>query len=145
MNFSTTITVPESPQDVFNRITSDVAKWWGGPDLSGSTTEVNDEFIIQHPGAHYSKQRIVELVPCQKLVWLVTESTLYWLQNDQQEWTGTRMIFQLHAESGQTVLHFTHEGLVPEKECYALCHEGWNTVIKDYLFNLIRYNKPHFN
>jgi hypothetical protein len=43
-----------------------------------------------------------------------------------------------------TVLHFTHEGLVPEKECYPLCHEGWNTVIKDYLFYLITDDKPHF-
>jgi hypothetical protein len=35
------------------------------------------------------------------------------------------------------LLHFTHEGLVPEQECYSKCSEGWNMVIKDYLFDFI--------
>lgn len=144
-SFSVTITVPGSPREVFTRITRDVAKWWGGPDLSGSTAKLQDEFLINHPGAHYSKQRIVELIPDTKVVWLVTESKLDWLQKDQEEWTNTRMIFKLSADGDQTLLHFTHEGLVPEKACYALCHEGWNTVIKDYMFNLIVHNKPHFS
>ncbi|HVU55320.1 MAG TPA: hypothetical protein VHD83_09705 [Puia sp.] len=43
------------------------------------------------------------------------------------------------------VLHFMHEGLTPEKESYARCSEGWNMVIKDYLFNFIAAGKPHFN
>ena len=54
------------------------------------------------------------------------------------------MIFEIARKGNKTILHFTHEGLVPEKECYALCHEGWNAVIKDYLFNWITYDKPHF-
>ena len=143
-SFSVAITVPQSPQEVFGRITHDVAKWWGGPDLSGSTTKIHDEFIIHHSGAHYSRQKIVELVPDQKLVWLVTESTLDWLQNDKHEWENTRMIFKLITKDDQTVLHFKHEGLTSEKECYALCSEGWNTVIKNYLFYLITDDKSHF-
>ena len=143
-SFTTTIAVAKSPEDVFNRITHDVAKWWGGQDLTGRTQKLNDEFIIHHPGAHYSKQRIVELIPNAKLVWLVTESTLYWLQKDQHEWENTRMIFELSTNGGQTRLHFTQEGLVPEKECFALCSQGWNTVIKDYLFYLITEGKAHF-
>jgi uncharacterized protein YndB with AHSA1/START domain len=143
-NFTATIEVSKPPQDVFNRITNDVAKWWGGPDLTGNTQKLNDEFIIHHPGAHYSRQKITELSPNEKLVWVVTESTLDWLQKDQQEWTNTRMIFELSTKGDNTVLHFTHQGLVPEKECYLMCQEGWNTVIKDYLFHLITENKSHF-
>jgi uncharacterized protein YndB with AHSA1/START domain len=143
-NFRTTIEVPQSPREVFSRITNDVAKWWGGPDLTGNTTKINDEFIIHHAGTHYSKQQIVELIPNEKVVWLVKESTLDWLQKDQHEWKNTRMAFEISTKNGQTVLHFTHEGLFPEKECYALCYEGWNTVIKDYLFKLITHDQPHF-
>ena len=36
---------------------------------------------------------------------------------------------------------FTHEGLFPKKECYPLVHQGWNTVIKDYLFHFITDGK----
>ena len=54
------------------------------------------------------------------------------------------MIFEITTKGDKTILHFTHEGLVPEKECYALCEQGWTMVIKDYLFNFITYDKPHF-
>jgi len=137
------IEVAATANEVFNYI-NDVAKWWGGKDLEGNTTKLNDVFIINHPGAHYSKQKLVEIVPNQKVVWLVTESTMDWLKKDKHEWENTRMIFEIIPKGDKTVLHFTHEGLVPEKECYALCHEGWNTVIKDYLFHYITDGKPHF-
>ncbi len=143
-SFTVTIEISKSPQAVFNAITNHVAKWWGGKDLAGSSKNLNDEFIIHHPGAHYSKQQLVEVVPGKKIVWLVTESTLHWLKNDQHEWTNTKMIFEITTKGGKTVLHFTHEGLVPEKECYEMCEQGWTTVIKDYLFNFITYDKAHF-
>jgi len=54
------------------------------------------------------------------------------------------MIFEISTKGDKTIIHFTHEGLVPEKECYAMCERGWTTVIKDYLYNLITYDKPHF-
>jgi uncharacterized protein YndB with AHSA1/START domain len=143
-SFTVTIEVAKSPQSVFKSITNDVAKWWGGKDLKGNCTKLNDEFIINHPGAHYSKQKLVEVIQDKKIVWLVTESTLDWLQKDKHEWKNTKMIFEIVPKGDKAVLHFTHEGLVPEKECYSLCHEGWNTVIKDYLFYFITDDKPHF-
>ncbi|HZY36599.1 MAG TPA: SRPBCC domain-containing protein [Mucilaginibacter sp.] len=143
-NFTATIEVEKSPQSVFKSITNDVAKWWGGKDLQGKSTNLNDEFIINHPGAHYSKQKLVEVIPDKKIVWLVTESTLDWLQKDKHEWKNTKMIFEIVPKGVKTILHFTHNGLVPGKECYLLCHEGWNTVIKDYLFYFITDGKPHF-
>lgn len=142
-NFTAILEVKNSPEEIFQRITTDVAKWWGGKDLSGNSARLNDEFIINHPGAHYSKQRLVEVIPGKKVVWLVTGSKLSWLK-DQEEWTNTKMVFEITTKGDKTILHFTHEGLVPEKECYATCEKGWSMVIKDYLFNFITNNKPHF-
>lgn len=130
------IEIAKSPHDVFSAITKDVAKWWGGKDFEGNSSRLNDEFIIHHPGAHFSRQKLVEVIPDQKVVWLVTESKLNWL-HDQEEWTNTRMIFEISGSENNTVLHFTHEGLVPEKECYDKCHQGWNMIIKERLFNFI--------
>jgi len=143
-SFTASIEVFKSPHEVFNSITKDVAKWWGGKDLQGSSEKLNDEFVIHHPGAHYSKQKLVEVIPNKKIVWLVTESTLHWLQKDKNEWADTKMIFEISIKADKTVLYFTHKGLVPEKECYTLCQEGWNTVIKKYLFHFIIDGKPHF-
>ena len=143
-DFTATINLKKSDRDVFKAITDDVAKWWGGKDLKGSSTKLNDEFVIHHPGAHYSKQRVVEIIPDKKVVWLVTESALDWLQKDKHEWTNTKMIFDIAAEGDKTFLHFTHAGLVPEKECYERCAHGWSMVIKEWLFAFITYNMAHF-
>ena len=142
-NYTATIEVTNPPQDIFQRITDDVPKWWGGKDFSGRSTNLNDEFIVNHPGAHYSKQQLVEVIPGKKVVWLVTESKLSWLK-DQEEWTNTKMIFEISAGNYSNLLHFTHEGLVPEKESYTRCAEGWNMVIKDWLYTFIMYGKAHF-
>src|ERR1700761_5725325 len=105
-SFRASITVNQSPQRVFDCLTREVAKWWGGPDLTGNTTRLNDEFIINHPGAHYSKQRLIEVIPDRKLVWLVTESKMNWLKNDQQEWQNTKMSFEINTAGDQTTVHF---------------------------------------
>ena len=143
-DFTATIEVAKSPQEVFDHVTNDVAKWWGGKDLEGGGKKLNDEFTIHHAGAHYSKQKLVEVAPDEKIVWLVTESKLNWLKKDQSEWTGTKMIFEIATKGDKTILHFTHEGLVPEKECYAMCEQGWNMVIKDWILNFVKDGRPHF-
>jgi len=142
-SYTAIIEVANPPKQVFDCLTTHVAKWWGGQDLEGTSTKLNAAFTINHPGAHYSKQKVTEYIPDQKLVWLVTESKLSWL-NKQDEWTNTKMIFTITSQYSKTHLHFTHEGLTPDKESYATCSGGWNMVIKDYLFHFIVDGKPHF-
>ena len=140
-DFKATIMVEKSMAIVFKAITADLAKWWGGKDLNGNSTKLNDEFIIHHPDAHYSKQQLVEFIPIKKIVWLVTESKLDWLKKNKAEWTGTKMIFELTCNYKYTVVNFTHEGLDTEMECYDRVTEGWNLVIKDQLYNFITTGK----
>jgi hypothetical protein len=52
------------------------------------------------------------------------------------------MIFEIESKDHHTILHFTHEGLLPEKECYAMCEKGWNLIINDWLFHLITVGSP---
>ncbi len=134
-SYTATIEVTQSAVEVFNSIT-DVTKWWS-KDFEGNSTKLNDEFIINHPNQHYSKQKLVEVIPGKKIVWLVTESKLNWLKNNKEEWTNTKMIFEISSKDDKTVLHFTHEGLVPEQECYAMCEKGWNIIIRNWLFHFI--------
>ena len=144
-SFTTRIEVDNSPEDVFNHL-KDVTKWWS-KDFEGSSGQLNDEFIIHHPNQHFSKQKLVEVIPNKKIVWLVGESTLYWLQKDKHEWTNTKMIFEITTAGDKTILHFTHEGLVPEKECYAMCEKGWTMIIKNWFVHFLAYEKesPEMN
>jgi hypothetical protein len=139
INYTATIEVAKSARDVFSDI-NDVSKWWS-KEYEGSSAKLNDEFIIEHPDRHYSKQKLIEVIPNKKIVWLVTESKLNWIEKDKSEWTNTKMVFDITPKGDQTVLHFTHEGLVPEKECYQKCEQGWNMIIKEWLFNFITSDK----
>src|SRR5689334_7379248 len=102
-HFTVTIEVQKSPHHVFNCI-QEVPKWWS-KDFEGRSKLISDEFIIHHPNAHYSKQQLIELVPDKKIVWQVTDSTLHWLKN-KQEWTNTRMIFEIATTGDKTTLSF---------------------------------------
>ena len=134
-NVEVTIQVTQSPEEVFYAITN-VANWWS-KDFAGNSKNINDEFIINHPNQHYSKQKLVEVILNKKIVWLVTESNLNWLKADKEEWTNTKMIFEIGVQADKTILHFTHEGITPEKECYAMITKGWKIIIEDWLFHLI--------
>lgn len=142
-SFTTMVTFAKPQQEIFKHITHDVVKWWGGKDLKGSTVALNDEFTIHHPGTHFSRQKIVELIPDKKVVWLVTESEFSWLKGNKAEWTNTKMILELSTDDDKTVLHFTHEGLVPGLECYERIAEGWKTVIGSWLVKFVNTGKSY--
>lgn len=134
-NFIVEIAIPATPQHVFNCI-KQVSCWWS-KDYAGTTENIGDEFVIHHPGRHFSKQQVVEMAPGKKLVWCVVDSELDWLQYDKHEWTNTKMIFEITTAGDKTVLHFTHEGLTAEKECYERCSQGWSMVITGWLLKFI--------
>jgi hypothetical protein len=135
-NFSVTLSVDRSPKEVYDAVCN-VRDWWSGiysEEITGNTKEPGGEFVFRAAaGAHYSKQRIVEAIPGIKIVWLITDSALGFL-TDKDEWTGTRIIFDMSKKGSLT---FTHEGLVPEIECYGACSAGWGRYIQEKLVPLI--------
>ena len=149
-NYTATIEVAESPKDVFNHV-NDVSNWWAkdaGEALSrqktefeGQSTKLNDEFIIRSGDRHYSKQKLIEVIPDKKVVWQVIDCKINWLEKDKTEWTNTKMVFEITTNMDKTVLQFTHVGLIPEKECYENCERGWDFLIKERLFNFINNGK----
>lgn len=137
-NFTCTITVDNSPAEAFKAI-NNVRGWWQGV-IEGSTNQLNDEFSYRMLEFHFSKQKVVEMIPNEKVVWLVTESQLNFV-NTKDEWTGTKIIFEISEINNQTQIRLTHEGLVPQFECYNGCSGGWTSLIKKSLYSLITTGK----
>ena len=137
-DFSTTILVDQTPAAVFEAITHP-QNWWSG-EIKGNTEKLNDEFAYRYKDFHFSKQRIVELIPDKKVVWLVTESLFNYTENIS-EWTGTKISFDITTLNNRTQLRFTHFGLVPEIECFDGCSTSWSQLIKQSLFSLITTGK----
>ena len=137
-NYTASIKVDATAQEVFKSI-SNVTDWWT-ENTEGSSQKLNDEFTVRFGDIHYSNQKLVEFVPNKKLVWLVTDSHLNWIK-DKQEWTNTKISFEIISKGTYTQLIFTHIGLVPELECYNDCRKGWDLYIKDSLFRLLTSGK----
>ena len=89
---------------------------------------------------HYSKQKLIELVPNKKVVWLVSDSKLNFTKN-VSEWTGTKIIFEISTINNKTQVHFTHSGLVPKIECFNDCSNAWSQLIQESLYSLITTGK----
>jgi len=142
-NFTQTLTISQTPQKVFEVILK-VRKWWTGyhdETFTGMTQKLNDEFTFHAGnGAHYSKQKIVEIIPNQKVVWLITDSKLSFLEKTD-EWTGTKVIFEISTQADRTKLTFTHEGLTPEVECYNSCAPAWTEYLQNKLLPLLSIDK----
>lgn len=133
-HFSTTFTVNESPVEVFAAV-KNVSAWWT-ENLTGQSEKVGDAFTVQFGDVHYSRQQVIDLIPNQKLVWLVTESRLNFVKNTA-EWDQTRILFEVSSVDSKTQLRFTHEGLTPPQECYDACSGAWTEYIQDSLLALI--------
>ena len=137
-DFTTTIVVDKTPKQVFNAI-NNPQDWWSG-EIKGSTEKLNDEFTYRYKELHFSKQRIVEMIPDKKVVWLVTESKINYAE-DKKEWTETKISFEISEQNNKTQLRFTHLGLVPEIECFESCSNSWTQIIQQGLFSLITTGK----
>jgi len=137
-DFTTTISVDQTPQEAFNAI-NNVRDWWPG-EIEGNTTKLNDEFSYRYKKMHYSNQKLVEVIPGKKVIWLVTESSLNFVEN-KSEWTGTKIIFEIFENDNKTQVRFTHQGLVPQFECFDACSNAWTDIIRDGLRELITTGK----
>lgn len=136
-NFTSTFFVNQKPLDVFNAI-NNVRGWWQG-EIEGNTEKMDDEFSYQMKDVHFSKQKIVESIPNEKVVWLITDSKLKF--QNPTEWTGTKIVFDISEINNKTQVRFTHFGLVPEFECYGNCSWAWGELMQQSLHSLITTGK----
>jgi len=132
-DYNHVITVRTTEVEAFDAI-SHVTEWWA-TDFEGSSQKLNDVFTI-HFGEISVTFQIIELVPGKKVVWLVTDCYLQWL-NNKKEWKDTCIVWEITSVNNMTQISMTHVGLVPELECYNDCKEGWNYHVGKSLFSLL--------
>jgi hypothetical protein len=132
-NYTFCFLTDKSSKEIFDLIL-DVDKWWSGifgETIAGNSRKIGDEFTFSAgEGMHFSKQKLVELVPYKKIVWEVTESNLSFLGNPK-EWENTKLTFDILEDEGKTQIQFMHMGLEPQNECYGGCSTAWTQYFKN--------------
>jgi len=137
-DFTTSFEVDQTPDEVFAAI-NNVRGWWA-EELEGDSDKLGDEFTYRHGDVHMSKQKITEIVPGQKFVWLIEDAYLSFTK-DKIEWKVTEIVFEISKKGNKTDVRFTHRGLVPAFECFNDCSSGWNYYVNGSLQNLITTGK----
>ncbi|HEU4610268.1 MAG TPA: SRPBCC domain-containing protein [Chitinophagaceae bacterium] len=138
-SFSIELLSDQSPASVFEAVRN-IGQWWCGQygeDISGNWEKPGDEFVFKAgDGAHYSRQKMVECIPPERIVWEIVESKLSYL-DQPDEWNGSALLFEIEAQDGKTRLRFTHRGLMPTLACYDSCSTAWNKYWKNSLAPLL--------
>lgn len=140
-NYSTSFTVDQSPDEVFAAI-NNVRGWWS-EEIEGKT-DVLGVFKYHHQDIHRCTIEVTELVPGNKVVWHIVENYFNFVE-DKSEWTGTDIVFDIAKKDGNTEVRFTHVGLVPAYECFAVCTDSWGIYINGSLRDLIAKGKGQPN
>lgn len=125
MNFEdyrSTINTKISDTDAFRKIAR-VAEWWNRC-ATGKAEQVGDRFKVNF-GQTWVEFEVVEAVPNKRVVWLVTDCYLHFVEA-KTEWKHTKVAWDLETANGTTKITMTHEDLTPATECFKHCEAGWN-------------------
>src|SRR6266849_4879142 len=115
-NFTATLSVDQTPKAAFAAILN-VRGWWS-ENIEGSTDK--------------------------RAVWLILDNYFDFTQ-DRNEWKDTQLIFVVSKNGDNTEIRFTHQGLVPEYECFHVCSNAWGSYINGSLRSLIATGKGRPN
>jgi uncharacterized protein YndB with AHSA1/START domain len=141
-NFTVSFTVDKIPEEVFDAVTN--PRGWWSEEIEGDTAKLDDVFTYHYKDIHRCEMKLIEVVPNKKVVWQCLDNHFNFIE-DKTEWKGTKVIFEVSKKDGKTGLHFTHQGLVPDYECYDVCSDAWGTYINGSLKSLIATGKGHPN
>jgi hypothetical protein len=141
-DFTSTILVNKTPAEAFNAIKN--FKGWWSEDIEGATDKLDETFFYHYKELHLCKLKLIEMIPNQRLVYQVLANEFSFIK-DKTEWVNTKLVFNISKDGNQTQVKFTHEGLVPDDECYNVCHDAWTGFIQKSLKNLIDTGKGEPN
>jgi len=134
-DYTTSIVVDKTPELVFKAI-QDFRGWWS-QEIQGTTDVLDKSFFYHYKDVHLCKLKLIEKISNQKLVYLVTDNQFNFVK-DKTEWIGTKLVFELISDGrDRTKIVFTHQGLVPEYECYQVCQDAWTSYIQGSLKTFI--------
>lgn len=75
--------------------------------IEGAAHKPGDEFTYRDRAIEHCRFRVNEIVPERRATWQVLDSHLTWV-DDENEWNGTQVIFELTPERNGTWVRFTH-------------------------------------
>ena len=132
MSYSTNVFINARPEPVFKAITKHVQEWWGNTD--SPVSKQGDVFTTSFASTFW-KFEISELDENTRIVWNCIDARHIHEGYDgiEKEWVGTSVEWNIETKEDGTLLSFTHNGLVPELNCYEICYPAWERFVTQSL------------
>jgi len=114
------IQIEAAPQRVHLLVASaeGFTRWWAA-DVTEDKTSGNVELGFFNRATVYGLHPVKISAPLQA----------HWLCQSGKEWNGTRLLFDLTEQKGQTVLRFTHAGWQAETDYFVFCNTTWGELM----------------
>jgi hypothetical protein len=97
---------------------SGFARWCAGEVIEDYSTGVIE-------AAFFNRPTVYRLKPIQNSTSWTTE----WMCQRGQDWTGTRLLFELREANGKTQLRFTHSDWKSETDYFVSCTNVWKELM----------------
>jgi len=114
------IQIDAAPQVVHPLVASakGFSQWWAA-DVNEDKSSGNIELGFFKRATVYGLHPIQIAVPLQA----------HWLCESGKEWSGTRLLFDLTEQKGQTLLRFTHADWQSETDYFVACTTTWGELM----------------
>jgi uncharacterized protein YndB with AHSA1/START domain len=114
------IQIEAAPQRVHAFVASanGFTKWWASDvteDKAGGNVQLG----------FFKRATVYGLQPVQ----IAAPRQAHWLCHTGKEWSGTRLLFDLAEQKGQTLLRFSHVGWQAETDYFIACNTTWGELI----------------
>ncbi len=113
--------IKSSTQNVYNAITTEkgLSSWWTNNTIAKPEIGFVNQF--QFGPAHCKKIKVLELDHLNKVTWQLVEG--------DEQWIGTKIVFQLDEKEGNTFLKFSHINWKEETEYFGICNYHWGKFL----------------
>jgi uncharacterized protein YndB with AHSA1/START domain len=140
MAFELNVFIASKPENVFNAINQHLHDWWGETDHT--VNAVDDVFTTQFKPTRWMF-KVTEFVPNERIVWECIEAfhVHTGMTGIEKEWLGTRVVWSMSAAHEGTRLHFRHDGLTPDLNCYEVCSPAWEMFVTQSLKQFVETGK----
>ena len=120
-NIKHNLVIKSSTQNIYNAITTEegLSNWWTNDTIAKPEIGFINQF--QFGPEHCKKIKVVELDNSNKVTWELVEG--------DEQWIGTKIVFQLDEKNGNTFLKFSHLNWAEETEYFGVCNYHWGKFL----------------
>ncbi|MCG3268798.1 SRPBCC domain-containing protein [Yoonia sp. I 8.24] len=144
-NYQEKIQVSASQDACFKAVATQMEKWWTET-IEGGLKAVGDKVTARFPPDYGYWTFEASVMKGSSRLEMICVDAHHRVEGQpkeiDQEWLGTKIIWEFEVIAGKTEITMTHDGLTPTLNCWGICLDGWNHFLKTSLKAYLDGDEP---